>query len=230
MCVLHGCREKSGGDGRDQAVEEGRARAERDEGEHVQPTRAQRGEAAHEERPAAPQHRRRGNGELQPLLGVRRKEGQHVDAKHMRAHVEHDEGEGERHGDPKPAGEVNELGVTAMLMLGRHAHGLERHAADRAMARTLLHDLGMHRARVERASGERLRLALLVEIARGIGGEFAAAAVRTEMIGVTAMLVERLAGLWVDLHPAHGIDRHLHVSAVHAVRLPSRRRCISTAP
>ena len=76
--VLHGCREQPRRERRDQAVEIGRAGAERDQREHVQPARAQRGKAAHEERPAAPQHRGRGEGELQPLLGLRREERQEV--------------------------------------------------------------------------------------------------------------------------------------------------------
>jgi hypothetical protein len=66
--------------------------------------------------------------------------------------------------------------MTAVIVLGRDAHRLERHAAFRAMARALLHDLRVHGAGVERALGKRLGLAFLVEEVLGFFGEFAAAA------------------------------------------------------
>src|SRR3546814_20554607 len=53
-------------DRRDEAVEEGRADADRDQREHVEVARADRGPAALEERPPGPEHDRRGQRELHP--------------------------------------------------------------------------------------------------------------------------------------------------------------------
>src|SRR3546814_20127404 len=49
-----------------EAVEEGRADADRDQREHVEVARADRGPAALEERPPGPEHDRRGQRELHP--------------------------------------------------------------------------------------------------------------------------------------------------------------------
>jgi hypothetical protein len=102
-----------------------------------------------------------------------------------------------------------------MIVRGRHAHRLEPHAADRAVARPLLHDLRVHGAGVDRALRQGLRLARLVQIPRGVGGEFGAAPFGAEIINVPGVLVGGLASVHIDRHPAHGIGRH--------VRLPCGR-------
>jgi hypothetical protein len=155
------------------------------------------------------------------LLTLRREEGQEIDAKDVGPHVEEDERERKRHGDKEASGEIDEFGVAPMIVLGRHAHGLERHAADRTMSRPFLHDLGMHGAGVKRALGKGLGLALLVEIALGLLGKFDAAAVRAEMIGLALVLVARLAGVRVHHHPADGIGSHVGLAQtgfVHVCR------------
>ncbi len=175
MGVAHGVGEQPRRDRGDQAVEKGSPGAEPDQGEHVEPARADRGEPAYEKRPAAPQHRRGGQRELEPLLRRRRQEGQQIAPEDVGAHVERHEGERERHGHLKPAGEIDELGVRHVD--GERAHGLERHAANRAGSRLLPHDFRMHRAGVERALRQRLRLSGLGQITRRVARELDAAAV-----------------------------------------------------
>src|SRR6185369_13257191 len=108
--------------------------------------------------------------------------------------------------------------------LRRNPHGLERHAADRTMAGAFLHDLRMHRAGVERALGQRLRLVLLGEIALRLGRELSPAPFRAEIKSVAFMLCARAARADVDLHPAHGIGRHLGVAFGHLGSVVAHRR------
>ena len=113
----------------------------------------------------------------------------------------------------QPPGEIDQLRVVGDLR--RHAHRLERHAADRAVAWPFLHDLRMHRAGVERALRQRLCLALLGQIALGVRGEFGAAAGRAEIIGLAAMLEARPARADVDLHAAYGVGGHVRGAFGH---------------
>ena len=94
----------------------------------------------------------------------------------------------------------------------RHAHRLERHAADRAMAGAFLHDLRVHRAGIERALQQGLRVATLSEIALRVGLELQPAAFRAEIIGVALMGRRAGRGADVYLHPADGIDGHRHIA------------------
>src|SRR5262245_58197939 len=83
------------------------------------------------------------------------------------------------------------------------------------MAGSFLHDLGMHWAGVECAPWQRLWFVLLGEIASGIGRKLFPAALRAEIVDVAVMLRARAARADVDLHPAHGIGRHLGVAFGH---------------
>ncbi len=203
MRVGHRWREQSRRHHRQHAIEKGRAGAEADQGEHIEPAGPDRLEPAHEEWPARPQHSRYGEAELQPLLCLGRNERQQVDAEYVGTHVESEQREREGRRYPQPVSEVDQLGIVGVL--GERAHRLERHAANRAGARSFLHDLRMHRAGVERAAWQRLRLALLVQIALRILGEFDATAFRAEIVDVAAELRARLAGMRVHRHPADGI-------------------------
>jgi len=104
------------------------------------------------------------------------------------AHFQDDGRQREHQADPEAARHVGEFGI------GRRVEAcdlrLQRHAADRAASRANLADLRMHRAGVDgafRHFGRRLRRAP-VEIFCGIGGEFAAAAGRAEMIDGAGMV------------------------------------------
>ncbi len=136
----------------DHAVDVGDAGAHRDQREHVEVARDQRLPAAHEERPAGPQHDRSGEGELQPVR--QRRIDPTVRADQMRAHLQHEHRHGEHEPDPEPARHVEQFGIGAGV--GGGQHGLERHAADRAGARPDLADLRMHRAGVDGALRHRL--------------------------------------------------------------------------
>src|SRR5690242_8683017 len=98
---------------------------------------ANRFDAAHEERPAGRQH------QLDPRYRARR-ERQEA----MPAHRESDAEDGQRQRPPETAREVLQLRIA--LVLERRHLGLERHAADRAVAGLQPADLRMHRADVDR--------------------------------------------------------------------------------
>ena len=68
----------------------------------------------------------------------------------MPAHFEHQNRQRENQPDPEPARHGDQFRVRRVRRQ-RHAHGFQRHAADRAVARALLDDLRVHRAGVERA-------------------------------------------------------------------------------
>src|SRR5262249_651755 len=158
--------------GSNEAVGIGHAGAHCDEREHVQVARHQRLPAAYEERPAGPENDRRGESELHVVRECR------IDPV-VRAHFEDEHGDREWKTDPEWARHVDKLGIRSGVAPGELR--LERHAADRAEARTDLLDLRMHRAGIDRAFGNGLRLAP-AEIFLRIVYEFGAAAGRAEII------------------------------------------------
>ena len=81
-------RENAGRQRGDHAVGVGDAGAHRDQREHVEIARDQRLRAAHEERPARPQHDRRREAELDPVRQRRIDEA--VPADDVRAHLQHE--------------------------------------------------------------------------------------------------------------------------------------------
>ena len=177
--------------------------------------RPERSESQPRTKNGQPQYKHRWNGDqqLQPLLGARREEGEEIDAEDMAPHVEGEQRERERHGDGEPPGEIDQLRIVGDLR--GHAHWLERHAADRAVAWPFLHDLRMHRTGVERALRQRLRLALLGQIALGVRCELGTAAGRAEPIGLAAMLEARPARADIDLHPAYRVGGHMRGALGH---------------
>ncbi len=162
----------------------------------------QRLPAAHEERPAGPQHDGRGEGELDPVR--QRRIDQTVPADEMAAHFEDDRRQRQHEADPEAARHVGELGI------GRRVEaddvGLQRHAADRTAAGTDLADLRMHRAGVDRAfRHRRFRPLVLFQIGEGVGGEFGSAAGGAEMEGFAVVIEAVLAGRGIDRHAADGV-------------------------
>ena len=122
----------------------------------------------------------------------------------MLGHRHDEQRHGERDADPEPPRHVAQLGVA--LVAGGRRHRLERHAADRAAARPLAHDLGVHRAGPQRASrrlcGGDARL--VAGEALGFGDEPLAAAGAAEEILVAGMLGAVARGRRVDLMPQTG--------------------------
>ena len=189
-------------EGADQAVEPGHAGAHRDQREHVEIARHQRLPAAHEERPACPNDDGRGEHKLDPV-----RQGlvdPAVTADQVAAHLKDHRRERKHEADPEAARHVGEFGIGRRVEAGYL--GLQRHAADRAIAGTDLADLRMHRAGVDRAfryGG--FRGLLLRDRPCGIGGEFGSAAGRAEMKGFAAVVEAMLAGRGIDRHAADGI-------------------------
>ena len=143
-------RERAGRDRRDRAVGVGRADAEADEREHVRAGVHERRPHALEERPAAPEHHRRRERELDPVHERRADRARQRTAGDHVAHREQEDRQRERRADPEPArhvdrardsarstasDEASRIGSSAMPHFG-HAPG------------PIADDLGIHRARI----------------------------------------------------------------------------------
>ena len=140
-------RKQSGRQRRHQAVEVGDADAHGDQREHIEMARAQRSDAAHEERPAAPQHHRRRQDELHEFRRAVRQRRK----SEMPAHLQHQQRQRQRRRNPKAPCHVGEFAA----VIGAAGFGLERHAANGAGARSQLADFRMHRAGIDRTLGHR---------------------------------------------------------------------------
>ena len=141
-----GIREEARSESGHYAVEISRAGAESDEGEHVQAAVDDRGPAALEKRPTAPEHHRGGEGELNPN---QRQPGQESGKRLARNHLRHGEEEdrsGKDNAGPKPASHVQQLRVG--LFFHRCSPRLQGHPANGARARLAAHHLRVHGADV----------------------------------------------------------------------------------
>ena len=140
----------------DDAVPVGSAGPERDQSKHVQAAVRDRSPPALEQRPAAPEHGRRGKQKLQPdnRTGVHRLSGEHL------RHGEEENRQGQSEADPEPALHVRELGTDFLLLLPGGDQRLQGHAANRTGPRTRLHDLRVHRARISGTRARRRRRTL----------------------------------------------------------------------
>ncbi len=198
----------------DDAVDPGDAGADGNQREHVELTRHERAPAAHEERPAGPQHDGRRECQLDDVRPCSARS-----SRQCRYNVR-----------PFPARRPAALATrpiqkrrvmsrssglgTAVAVDG---HGFERHAADRAGAGADLPDFRVHRAGVDRvfiALRQRRRCGGRLEIFLRIGGKFAAAAGRTKIVGVMPVIVAMPALRRIDRHAAdrigcgsHGVGR-----------------------
>jgi hypothetical protein len=138
------------------------------------------------------------------MVGLLRE--QHVQPHEVPAHLQREHRERQRKTDPEPPGHVGELGVGAGL--GGREFGLQRHAADRAGARSDLPHLEVHRTDEDRAFGYRLlgprRVA---QIALGVRHELRPAPGRAEVVGPPFVVGAMRRRVRVDAHPADRIDR-----------------------
>ena len=218
-------REKAGRQHRDHAVGIRHARAHGDEREHVEVAGHERSPAAHEERPAGPQHDRRRESELHDIRHASGKQR----PKQMPAHFQRHHGQRKREPDPEAARHIGKLGIG--FRAGACKLGFERHAANRARAGALLANLRMHRAGVDRAFRRRLLRALIGrKILFRIGRKLAAAAGGAEIIAVVVKTVTMRRRVRIDVHAAHGIDgaaarlmmRHLFHRSIRLKRIPGR--------
>ena len=188
------------------------------EREHVEPSGAHRQPAALEERPAAPQHDRRGQQPLEPPdAGTESVMQIHAWYHVGHRHDEHRQREGET--DPEAAGHVDEFRVG--LLLGADRERLERHATHRAAARSHLPYLGVHRAGVDgagrccgrRRTGWRWWLA---QVGLRRRAELVAALRVAEVVGLPVVHVGAALGLrGIHAHPADRIAGLLLVRDIH---------------
>ena len=150
-------RKNSRRDRRHHAVPIRHAHADTDQREHVGVAVFYRRPRALKERPSRPQHDRSRQRQLAPSQHPARKQvlqrGRHV------AHGDREERDGERQAGPEAARHVAQFGILR-LRRGDGAR-LQCHAADRARARLLAHDLRVHGAHPlgpGRGRGNRFRL------------------------------------------------------------------------
>ena len=145
--VAHAVGQGAGSQHGEEAPAEGRRRAEGDQREHVQVARHEGLPAAHEEGPAAPEHHRRRQHELDPERRRRVDPPGQGGRDHL-AHGEREDGNGQDQAHPEPPGHVDQLGARP-LVGGERLERLERHAALGARAGSDLADLRVHGARVD---------------------------------------------------------------------------------
>ena len=155
--------------------------------------------AAHEERPARPQHDWQRDDQLHPALRAHLHPVQAV-TKH-RQH-EHDKGQWQR--PPEPSLEVAQLGV---IVIQARELRLQRHAALRAVPGMVLADLRMHRTGVDRPRRRWRRHLAACRGCNELGGVF-----RETRLAPRAAKVIHAAGVLVfvcrllrDSHAAYGV-------------------------
>ena len=192
--------------GGDDAVDEGHARAQADQGPHVRAAVDHRLHAAHIERPAGPQRDRQRQDEFDPGLRARIEPAQPV-----AGHGQHRHRGGERQGPPEAVREVDQFGV--LVVVERRQHRLERHPALGAVPRMVLADLRVHRAGVDRA-GRRRRLLCcsqrdsrrdgVARVTCRLGDELGQALRAAEVVGPASVL-DVMLGAGGHGHAANGI-------------------------
>ena len=169
----------------DHAIDPGDACAHSDQREHVEMARDQRFGAAFEERPAGPQHNRRGEHELNPVR--RLLADQPMEVEQVAAHFQGQYGDSQRQPDPEAPGHVDKLWILSRFR--NDDIGLESHAADRASPWFELANLRVHRAGVDSAFRERrIGPCLLRHISRGVLDEFGSAHLRAEIVNAPGAL------------------------------------------
>ena len=160
--------------------------------------------AAMEERQRRPQHHRRGQGKLEPDRSIFADPAAQRQAQHW-SHGQHQQRDRERGAHPESPAKVDQFRVWTFVT-GRHAHRLQRHAAERAGTRLVAHDLRMHRTGILRSPGHRGRGRAVAEICRRRGFEFLLAARRAEIVLVALIAQKVLRAGAVHRHAANRID------------------------
>ena len=200
-------------DCRDDTERIGGADAHGDQRKHVQAAVEDRFDAADEKCPARPKDDRRCQDELGPNRRTFADPSAHRQAHHG-THREHQERNRQRCPDPEAAREIHEFRIGS-LVSGRHAHGLQRHAAAWAVSGPLLLDLRAHGTDVKRALGHRFRRGQTLQVSLGLPLEFFPATRRAE--------IEALAGVFGDMPGAR--SRHGHAAdGVLGLKVIFRRR------
>ena len=219
--LLQACRKQPRREGRGEAVEIGGADAERDQAEHVERAVANRRPAAHEKRPAGPQHHRGGEHELKPHRDLRRDVVVQVEAREMRSHFQDDRRGARARRRSRNAGSCRgargsarfprpgRRGSSAMPQIGQEPG-------------PTCANLGMHRAGVDdagRSLGSDAGLPRR-QIFFRIGGELAPASARAEEIGATAVAVAVRGLVRIDLHAADRVGGPQLRHSARAQRVP----------
>ncbi len=130
----------------ERAERERGSRAHGDQREHVEAAVHDRGPAADEERPSAPQHDRRRQQELdESERPIRQGARDRLAGDHLR-HCQNEDRRGQDEADPEPSAHRPEFGTRTLVR--RHGPRLEIHAADRARSGSGTDDFRVHRAGV----------------------------------------------------------------------------------
>ena len=122
----------------------------------------------------------------------------------MRPHGEHNDGCTEGQADPEPPCEVDKFGVGAGIRRW-NPHRLQRHAANRTVAKFFTYDFRIHRAGVERAFGHGRFRGASGGIVRWRRLEFFIAMVRTKIKTFSIMALHPFCMGALDFHAANGI-------------------------
>ena len=192
----------------DDTEEIGRADAHPDEREHVETAVDHRLDATHEEWPTGPENDRCPQSEFDPQRRTLAEDVADETEPNKGAHRQHKKRNRQHGADPKPALEIDKLGIRSVIG-GWNPHRLQRHAADRTFSRFVPHDLGMHRAGIFRALRRCFGLVLAGEIMLRVGRELIVALLRTKVIGLTLVLSARLVLIHLHRHSANRISgRH----------------------
>ena len=150
------------------------------------------------ERPAGPEHDRRGEGELIQFDNVGRpSRDRRRDGRPFRARLRGAQDEA----DPEPSRHVGEFRIGRASRLATWAPAPCRRSGSSG---TDLADLRMHRAGVVVPSGTAAFGSCPSKIGEGIGGEFGAAAGRAEMVGLAAVIEAVLAACGFTVMPQTG--------------------------
>ena len=186
-------------------VEVGRRDAQRNQREHVEAALPDGFDAAHKERPAAPEDDRCRQREFNP--GGPSRVRDRSECGYVMPHRENEYGERQRQSDPEPPAHVEEFRIRTGIH--RRLHRFQGHATNRAGARSDLSNLRVHGAGVNetRGRGTRRLFRLRDQVAWSIRAKLLKAFHAAENVLRAFERVAILGSRQRDRHPAYGIDR-----------------------